>query len=104
MSQPEIGTKIYELADKIAQDAITSDDAEARLDAFKALTQFYIGTTRLSGKIQAEDEDVGRSIAEMRANINDAGQVVPIESKGLAKARRRAAGEHRERDRNGQYT
>ena len=102
MSQPEIGTKIYELADKIAQDAIGSEDAAARLDAFKALTQFYIGTTRLSGRLKDEDEGVvGRTLAEMRV---DSGLVAPTESKGLAKARRRAAGEHRERDRNGQYT
>ena len=77
MSQPEIGTKIYELADKIAQDAIVSEDAAARLDAFKALTQFYIGTTRLSGRMKDEEEGGGRSIPEMRASINDAGQAVP---------------------------
>jgi hypothetical protein len=87
MSQPEIGTKIYELADKIAQDALGSEDPAARLDAFKALTQFYIGTTRLSGRMRDEEDGVGRSIAEMRASINDAGQAVP-------KARRDRNGKH----------
>lgn len=96
----EIGPKVYDLAEKIAGEAIDAEDAVFRLDCFKALSQFYIGVTRISGKKDGEEELGGSSILDMRAKIAEAAQVdKPL----VASARRRANGEARDRDRKGRY-
>lgn len=74
----EISAAIYRLADKIAEEATYSDDATFRLDAFKALTQFFIGTTRVSGKIKDDEEEkVGFSMVKMREMVNGASKKEP---------------------------
>jgi hypothetical protein len=73
MSELQIGPKVYELAEKIAEDALNDDDKCFRLDCFRALSQFFIGMTRISGRKDDEDEGVGMSMIEMRAKIAAAG-------------------------------
>ena len=74
----EISLAIYRLADKIAEEATYSDDPAFRLDAFKALTQFFIGTTRVSGKIKDDEEErVGNSMEKMREMVNGASKRAP---------------------------
>jgi hypothetical protein len=85
MSDLEIGPRVHALAEKIAEDALSGDDKAFRLDCFKALSQFFIGMTRISGKKDEDDEGVG------------------MESWLVRSARRRAAGESRDRDRNGKF-
>jgi hypothetical protein len=101
MSDLEIGPRVHALAEKIAEDALSGDDKAFRLDCFKALSQFFIGMTRISGKKDEDDEGVGMSMTDMRANIAAAGN--GAESALVRSARRRAAGESRDRDRNGKF-
>jgi hypothetical protein len=75
MSELEIGPRVHALAEKIAEDALNDDDKSFRLDCFKALSQFFIGMTRISGRKDDEDESVGMSMIEMRAKIAEAGNV-----------------------------
>jgi hypothetical protein len=67
------GPHVYELAEKIAEDALASDDKTFRLDAGKILFPFLIGMTRISGRKDDEDEGVGMSMIEMRAKYAKAG-------------------------------
>jgi hypothetical protein len=101
MSDLEIGPRVHALAEKIAEDALDDSDKAFRLDCFKALSQFFIGMTRISGRKDDEDEFVGRSMADWRAMTAEAGN--GAESPPVQSARRRAAGESRDRDRNGRY-
>lgn len=108
MDHPEISASIYQLAETIAADAMAADDKGFRLDAFKALTTFYVGVTRLSGRVREGDEQViGASVPELRARIAAAGQGGEPQEAGVPRllpgALRRAAGEARPRDRNGRY-
>ena len=99
MSLPEVSAKVYELADVIAEEAISSDDPTFRLDAFKALSTFFIGTSRLYGRKADEEESFeGRTFLELREGIRHG------ETPLVAMARRRAAGELRDRDRNGKFS
>jgi hypothetical protein len=75
MSTLEIGPRIHALAERIAEDALNATDMSFRLDCFKALSQFFIGMTRISGRKDDEDESVGMSMIEMRAKIAEAGNV-----------------------------
>jgi hypothetical protein len=102
MSDLEIGPRVHALAEKIAQDALDDDDKAFRLDCFKALSQFFIGMTRISGK-KGEDDEGGAliSMIDMRANVGAAEN--GAESSLVRSARRRAAGESRDRDRNGRF-
>lgn len=63
-----IGTKLAVLAAKIADEA-NGDDVplDARLDAFKHLTTYYVNTTKINSRIEPEDE--GGSFADMQARI-----------------------------------
>jgi hypothetical protein len=101
MSELQIGPRVHALAEKIAEDALSDADKVFRLDCFKALSQFFIGMTRISGRKDEEDESVGMSMTEMRAKIAEAGNVA--ETTLVQSARRRAAGESRDRDRNGRF-
>jgi hypothetical protein len=75
MNTLEIGPRVHALAEKIAEDALNDEDKAFRLDCFKALSQFFIGMTRISGRKDDEDEGVGMSMIEMRAKIAKAGNV-----------------------------
>ena len=102
MSEVEIGPRVYDLAEKIAEEALNDEDKSYRLDCFKALSQFFIGVTRISGKKGDDDDSVGSSMIDMRARIAEAGGEAK-EPRLLAGARRRANGESRDRDRNGRF-
>jgi hypothetical protein len=97
----EIGPQVYALAEKIAAEALVDEDKAFRLDCFKAVSQFFIGVTRISGKKDGEDELGGSSIVDMRARIAEASQ---SEKPLVASAVRRANGEARDRDRNGKFS
>jgi hypothetical protein len=100
MSDLEIGPRVHALAEKIAEDALSDEDKAFRLDCFKALSQFFIGMTRISGKKDENDEGVGMSMTDMRANIAAAGNGA---ESALVRSARRRAGESRDRDRNGKF-
>lgn len=76
MSDLPVGPKVHELAEKVAGDALATNDQAFRLDCFKALSQFFIGMTRVSARLRDGDEDepVGASIPEMRARIAESAQ------------------------------
>ena len=70
MEHLTIGPRVHELAERVAHDALETEDRVFRLDCFKALSQFFIGMTRASGKnVDYDDESVGISVPEMRARI-----------------------------------
>ena len=72
MSLPPIHPKVEELAERIADDALNSEDKDFRLDCFKVLSTFYIGTAKLSGKIPGEDEGES-SVPAMRRRLRSVG-------------------------------
>ena len=51
-----IGEKLAQLAVAIADDALESDDVELRLDAFKVLTAYHVGVSKLK-KPETSDEE-----------------------------------------------
>jgi hypothetical protein len=73
MDLPPISAKIQELAEEIAGDALASDDKDFRLDAFKALSTFFIGVTKLSAKMSPDDEEGTSSVPAMRAKLKSVG-------------------------------
>ena len=93
-----------ELAGRIVQDALESDDRMFRIEAFKVVVPFALGLARLRKPDDDPDAFAGVSMDEMRARIAEAGNGGGEEPRLLAGARRRAAGEIRERDRNGKFS
>ena len=84
MSELPVGPKVHELAEKVAGDALATDNQEFRLDCFKALSQFFIGMTRVGAKVREDDEEetVRESVPQMRARIDAAqNQQTPVRRK-----------------------
>lgn len=53
-----IGAKLAALAIKIADEASTDDiGLEARIDAFKVLTTYYVNTTKIGARADPEPDD-----------------------------------------------
>ncbi len=82
------------LVAKLVGAALESDDKGFMLDVVKTLCPLYIAEGKISGK-KGEDEFDGVTFSEMRKLAN----TTPL----VASARRRAEGETRSRNRNGQY-
>lgn len=62
MTKPDdpIGAKLALLAEKIADEAIEeSVPLDARLDAFKHLTTYYVNTTKINSRPDPEDDEGG---------------------------------------------
>ncbi len=47
------------LAKKIAEDALIAPSSKDRLDAFKALTTYHLGLTKVRAENQADDDSKG---------------------------------------------
>lgn len=78
MSDDVIRTKLDAFAVKIAEDAQVKDVPFAtRLDAFKALTAYYVGTTKLvtpkKNKDEEPEENEGLSFTDLKKRVEDAG-------------------------------
>lgn len=84
------------LVAKLVGAALESDDKGFMLDVVKTLCPLYIAERKISGK-KDEDEFVGETISEMRK------QQIAATTPLIASAQRRAEGETRSRNRNGQY-
>lgn len=59
-----LGSRIDDLAEKIAKEALAHQSEEFRLDAFKALSSFFIQDTKL-GRVPTDDE--GGDVLNMHA-------------------------------------
>ena len=68
---PEIGTKLAKLADSIAEQAFKAD-LDVQLDAFKLLTSYYLGVTKV--KAQHVDEE-GDSFASFSQRLQSSSKV-----------------------------
>ena len=69
----EIGAKLATLAKKIADEA--NEDGvplDARLDAFKHLTTYYVNTTKINARSDPDDEE-GDSFDSFQKRIAAAG-------------------------------
>ncbi len=70
----ELGDKIQELAMQLADLALYTEDADLKVDAFKILSQFWLGIAK-SGKLEQEQEGDGvLSMAAIRAKLKAAEQ------------------------------
>ncbi len=72
--QEELAERIQELALQLVERALTTEDADLKLDAFKILSQFWLGVAK-SGKLEQEQEGDGvLSMAAIRAKLKAAEQ------------------------------
>lgn len=65
--------KLNQLADQIADDALHNDSAEVKLDAFKALSKFWIDNTKLGKKRIDDDGESDGGLPAMRARLKAVG-------------------------------
>ena len=69
----DIGSELAQLARKLAKDALGEQVvAETRLDIFKALTTYYVNTTKVSAKLQPDEDEGVPSIASLRSRVEQA--------------------------------
>lgn len=72
-TKEDIGSKLAALAIIIADKASKPDVLLTDvLDAFKALTAYHIGTTRVNAKRDTEDDDEGSTFNGLRKRIDAA--------------------------------
>ena len=70
-----IKSQLDKLAKKIAEDALSTQSSIERLDAFKLLTNYYIGTTKMDTKKKSEgDEDGGENFDGFRKSVETGGR------------------------------
>ena len=70
---PERVYTIEELAQQVINDAMQTDvDPDLRVDAFKAVTTYHLGITKLKGKKSDEDDNV-TTFESIKNRIKDAG-------------------------------
>lgn len=63
------------LANRIATDALETKSSIERLDAFKMLTNYYIGTTKMDTKNKPkEGEDDGETFDGFRQSVETSGR------------------------------
>lgn len=67
----DLGSSLREFADELIRE-VADKDTETRLAAFKALSQFYIATTKLGDKVP-QDEDGPGGLPAMRAALKAVG-------------------------------
>lgn len=67
----KIASKIDDLAEMIADQALGCEDPDTQLEAFKLLTAYYIGTTKVHAKLPKENEDDG-SFKDFQRRIEQA--------------------------------
>ena len=53
----EVGVKLDALAVAIADEALTAPGLQDKIDAFKALTTYYVGTKKINARPGDEDDD-----------------------------------------------
>lgn len=65
-----IKTKLDQLAKKIVEDALQTQSSIERLDAFKLLTNYYIGTTKMDTQNKPkEGEENGDNFDGFRKSV-----------------------------------
>lgn len=68
-----IKSQLDKLAKKIADDALQTQSSIERLDAFKLLTNYYIGTTKMDSK-KKSDGDEGETFDGFRKSVETGGR------------------------------
>lgn len=67
---PNIGLKLAQLAGKLADGALRDDvTLDTRLDAFKALTTYFVGISKVKAK-NLDDDDDGENFGSFRDRIS----------------------------------
>lgn len=74
MSEPsKLDAELTEMAHDLIRD-VAEKDIETRIDAFKALSSFFLGRTKL-GKREPPEPDISvSSMASMRDRVSKAGE------------------------------
>jgi len=67
MKKPSIKSRLDDLAHALFDDAAKSDDPKFRLDSFKALSQHFVGTTRVQRHMPQEEDEA--SILSLKEKI-----------------------------------
>ena len=72
----KVGGLLEDLAVSLLQEALNGDHPvqfDQKLDAFKALTTYHVGVTRVNAKApQNEDDPIGFNFGAARKKISDA--------------------------------
>jgi hypothetical protein len=71
VNAPELGDSLRTFAADLIRE-VKDADTETRLAAFKALSQFYIATTKLGDKVPQDDDEPG-GLPAMRAALKAVG-------------------------------
>lgn len=65
----EVGVKLDALAVAIADEALTAPGLQDKIDAFKALTTYYVGTKKINARPGDEDEGTGVTFDSFQQRI-----------------------------------
>jgi hypothetical protein len=67
--EDEVGLKLDALAVAIANEALTAPGLADKIDAFKALTTYYVGTKKINARPGDEDDDTGATFDSFQQRI-----------------------------------